>query len=271
VKVFHRVSLNDEPNRREALRSLGISFKGSESPLLRMLWLDIDEAHPGWPRLQPLLREWEAGNIVRTEFSSSERANAKYLVVYPGWHHGYPQPDNDFGFLNATYDLKGYCYECGAGKKPVAPFRMNGEPKWGKKQVLQLNWVYDEYFVLPAIWEEVFRPLGIGRIPVVDHRTGNDLQTVVQLDIRLTADSALSVNDQNPYEICRSCNSKKYLPITHGSFPAFVRDPACQACRTQELFGSGNSASNAIVVGNLVYRAIQSHRVTGATFVPLNQ
>ena len=73
-----------------------------------------------------------ASDIVRTEFNASERGNAEYLNVAPAWHHGYPQPEDDFAYLSATYDLKEYCPGCGIGEKQVAPFRMKGEPKWGK-------------------------------------------------------------------------------------------------------------------------------------------
>jgi len=270
MKVIHRVSLADEPDRRGALRSLGIAFNEPDNLIVRNLWFDIDESHAGWRQLQPLLGLWQAGDIVHTEFSSPERGNAKYLQMCPAWHYGFPQPDGDFGYLKATYDLKTYCPACGIGKTQIAPFRMSGEPKWGKKHVLQVNWVFDEYFVPPAVWKEVFQSSGIGCSPVLDHRTGNELRTVVQLDIKLTAKSALSVNEQCPSEICGSCHRKKYLPINRGFFPPFVTDPSSQACRTQEYFGSGASAWNATIVGNAVYQAIQSHRLAGVTFVPLH-
>jgi rRNA maturation protein Nop10 len=263
------VTLADEPVRTDVLRSLGISFIGPENPLVKNMWFDIDESHRGWPTLQPLISQWNAVDIAHTEFSASERATAKYFQMSPAWHCGYPQPDGDFGYLGATYDLKAYCPSCGIGKTQAAPFRIKGEPKWGKKHVLQLNWVFDEYFVRPATWEQAFRPLGVGCSPVLDHRTGHELQTIVQLDIKLTANSGLSMGDNHPSEICGSCGRKKYLPISRGFFPALTMDPAIHMCRTQEYFGSGASAWHAIVVSSRLYDTVQSHKLSGVTFVPL--
>jgi rRNA maturation protein Nop10 len=269
MKIIHRIGLSAEPEVTDTLHSLEIAFGEPDSPLVRIVSFDIDESHRSWGKLQPLLAGWNASDIVRTEFSASERANATYLKVAPAWHHGYPQPEDDFGYLQATYDLKDYCPTCGIGKKQVAPFRIKGEPKWGKRHVLQLNWVFDEYLVLPSVWEEVFCPVGIGRLAVEDHQAGEQLRTVVQLEIKATAKSKLSMDDKYLSEICRSCGRTKFLPISRGFFPAFATDPSFQVCRTQEYFGSGASAWNAIVVSNAMYKNFQDHKLSGVTFVPL--
>jgi hypothetical protein len=270
VKIIHRVSLTDEPGQKDAVRSLGISFNEPDSPLIGNVWFDVDESHPGWRELQALIGEWKVSDIAHTEFDSSERATAKYLQMSPAWHHGFPQPDSDFGYLNATYDLKSYCTTCGIGKTQTGQFRMKGEPKWGKKHILQLNWLFDEYFVLPSVWEEVFRPFGIGRSSVLDHRTGHELRTIVQLDIKVTANSPLSIADNHPSKTCESCGRKKYIPISRGFFPAFAMDQSSPICRSQEFFGSGTSAWNAIIVSNEVYTDIQGRKLAGVTFVPLH-
>jgi hypothetical protein len=271
MKIIHRVNIGNGLRVADELRSLGISFNGPSSPLVSTVWFDIDEDHPGWPKLKHLLPQWQAGNIVHTEFSAAELANAKYLETTSAWFHGYPQPDDDFGYKKITYDPKEYCSTCGIGAKQVAPFRTTGEPRWRSNSIMQLNWVYDAYFVLPSVWEEVFRPLGIGCIPVVHHRTGKKLSRVVQLEIKETAKSALLLGDKYPSEICGSCGRKKYLPVTHGFFPAFAADPQCQICRTQEWFGSGASAFNAIIISQRVYQAMRDHKVRGMTFVALQE
>jgi hypothetical protein len=269
MKIIHRVCLDDSPNQRDLLHSLGISFHTPESPLITFLWFDVDESHPSWPKLQPLLEGCDANNIVRTEFDSQERDSAAYLQLCPSWHHGYPQPDDDFGYHEATYDLKRYCAKCDVGPTQVAPFRMKGEPRWGRRGILQLNWVFDEFFVVPAIWESIFRPLGIGCRPVLNHRTGNELKTVVQLKIDHYARSTLSLTAQYASEICESCGQKKWHPISRGFFPAFASDPSYPICRTQEYFGSGASAWNGIVVSNAIYRTLQDHKIRGVTFAPM--
>jgi hypothetical protein len=269
LRIIHRVSFSDKPERTNALRSLGIAFNEPSSPLVPLVWFDIAEDHPSWSKLETRLKDWKAGDVIRTEFSSAELACARYLSVEPTWHFGYPQPEDDFGYLEVAYDLKAHCSCCGIGKTQIAPFRMKGEPKWGKKHILQLNWVFDEYFVLPEVWKEVFDPLGIGCLPVLKHRAGDQLKTVVQLQITRTATSPLVILGEYPATVCESCGRKKYLPISRGQFPMFEKEPSEPACRTQEFFGSGLSAWNAIVVSSEVFRAIQAHKLKGAAFVPL--
>jgi hypothetical protein len=276
MKIIHRVSLVDAPQRREALSSLGIKFGAPESPLVKILWFDIEEGDSSWCQVRDLILKWniedgcDPNNLgfVNTKFTEKELDDANFLQTFAQLH-GYPQPAGDFGYLKATYDLTQFCAACGTGKKQIAPFRMKGEPKWGKKNAFQLNWVYDEFFVQPAIWEDVFRPLGIGRLAVLDHRSGSELQTVVQLEIKAIAKSRLLLDDSYPTETCATCGRKKYNGINRGFYPAFASDPGFQIGRTQEIFGSGGSAWNATIVSQAVYKAIQAQKVVGFHFYPL--
>ena len=45
------------------------------------------------------------------------------------------------------------------GAKQVSPFRMKESPNWGRRSILQMNWLFDEYFVKPEVWNAVFQPL----------------------------------------------------------------------------------------------------------------
>lgn len=272
MRIIHRVTENINDDQRRELDSLGIKFVHEGiGPTAGLVVFPIAEDDSSWPTIASFIKQWNSLDIVYTEFNSSELNSAAYLKMSAAWLHGYPKPDSDFGYLEATYDLKDYCESCGAGAKQIAPFRMKGEPKWGKKHIMQLNWVFDEYFVLPSVWEEVYRPLGIGHRSVLGHRTGKELSTVVQLEIKQTAKSTLLLDDTYPTEICKVCNRKKYYPITRGFFPAFAADPSCQIFKTQEVFGSGASAWNAIIVNSEAYRTIEEHKLRGVVFHPLHE
>jgi hypothetical protein len=132
--------------------------------------LRVYEEAREWPHVEALLRRYQAIDICRTEFAPAELRGASWLEVRPDWHHGYPMPDDDGGYLRATYDLGQYCATCGAGTVQRAPFRMRAEPKWGRRSILQLNWVFDQYFVRPDLHEGVFAPLGVESLPVLHHR-----------------------------------------------------------------------------------------------------
>lgn len=275
MRIMRRVTISDKPERREVLASLGVKYFASEPPVSPILIFDIDEGGPVWGQLSKLIPEWNVEDgfdpnnlgFVGTIFSKRDLRAASFLKL-SAWGHGYPQPEGDFGYLKETYDLRDYCPACGIGIKQIAPFRMKGEPKWGKKHILQLNWVFDEFFVLPQVWETVFRPIGIGRSIVLNHRTGKPLQNVVQLIIDV-APSVLTTIADYPCEICDNCGRKKYLPICRGFHPSFEVDPVSQVCKTQELFGSGAEAWHATIVSSDMYKTIQSKKLVGAVFMPL--
>lgn len=276
MRVIHRVTLVDEPERRSMLASLGVRFGTPESPLVRVLWFDIEEADPAWGQLRTIIPKWNIEDgcnpanlgMVHAEFSKRELEAAPFLQVF-AWLNDYPQPSDDCGYRKLTYDLANYCSTCGIGKTQIAPFRLKSEPKWGKRRIMQLNWVFDEFFVHPEVWEQLFRPVGINCIPVLEHNTGKPLQTVVQLQIDEVATSALSMADQ-PSEMCSICARKKFVPITGKFFPPFTSKQSGNLFKTQECFGSGASAWNATVASSSVYRAVQGLKLSSMTFVPMS-
>ena len=262
MKIVHRITKNLDVKTRDQLRRIGIEVE------LGLVTFEIDESHPSWPELKALLAEWVSVDMVSTKFTEAERREAAYLTMEPAWHYGYPQPANDFGYLAASYDLTDYCAECGMGYRQVAPFRMKGEPKWGTRHILQMNWLFDEYFVRPGVWTSVFAPFGVGCKPVVHHRTGQELETVVQLDVATTAAFPLRLTGKYASAACPRCGRTKYLPVTRGRFPSFTGTPTDHMQKTQEAFGDGASAWNAIVVSSDLFRAIRDHKLKGAGFAP---
>jgi len=262
MKLVHRITMVVDPDMQERLRTLGIDVREG------FVSFEVDESEASWPQLQGVLAKWQAVDILTTKFTVSELEKATHLRMAASWHHGYPQPEDDFAYLNASYDLRAYCAECGIGKEQVAPLRMKGEPKWGKKHILQLNWIFDEFLVLPNIWESTFKPFGIGCFPVVCDRTGKELQTVVQLDIRAIAERALQVSEGQACETCPSCGRRKYLPISRGRFPSFWVSPSARIAKTQEYFGSGASAWKAVLISSDLFTQMKAHKLRGVEFIP---
>ena len=137
-------------------------FVGKGDPIASgLVTFELDESDPRWTVLKEWIVRREVLDIVSTKFSAAEIAKAEWVALESEWHCGYPQPDKlDLGYRAATYDLAHYCERCGTGLRQRAPFRMNGEPAWGRKGILQLNWVFDEYFVTPEVWARAFEPFG---------------------------------------------------------------------------------------------------------------
>lgn len=263
MRIIHRVFFRYREELRARLQDIGLDEPAD--PVV----LDIDEDDSRWPAVRSLLEEYGFGTTCVTRFTQRELRAASWLEMLPSWHHGYPMSDHDFGYLNLSYDLADYCEKCGVGARQKAPFRMRGEPRWGTRAMMQLNWVFDEFFARPEVWKAVFAPLGIECWPVLAYRKETELKTVVQLQISAILDSELDMKD-HPFEVCPDCRRKKYLPFSRGMFPAMSRPPeGVHAIKSMEWFGSGASASRAVLVSRTLFEAISGKRVKGVQFAPL--
>jgi hypothetical protein len=261
VRIIHRVGIVSSPEIRGELAAFGVVVSDSGLAVF-----DVDEANVEWPALQQWIRRRRASDVSSTQFSREEIDGAEWLEIVPEWHHGYPQPKQDsFGFVEVTYDTTRYCRECGVGLAQKAPFQMRAEPKWGRRGVLQLNWVFDEFFVKPEVYAAVFEPMGV-RSQLVTNTKGIELKSVVQL---VVDEQAGVVTDCLPAETCPRCGVRKYLPVTRGTFPALVSEPSGAMVKTTEYFGSGRSAHKRVLVAQSIARLLVQHDVRGASLRPV--
>jgi hypothetical protein len=229
---------------------------------------DVSESNANWPSVLKWIEERGLGeHWVRTVFTKAEIREARWLQLQSDWHHGYPQPEDGYGYTRTTYDADGYCPLCGIEGPQRAPFVMAGEPRWGTRSILQLNWVFDEFFVTPDLAGTVFAEAGIGSRPVLNRR-GSPLRTVVQLVVN----ERVSIQTRGlPFETCPRCGRRKYLPISRGPLAALIAEPIAEMARTDEVFGSGGDAFNAVVVSRKLARALTVARVRGVGFAPVAQ
>lgn len=270
MRFVHRITMNAGPDSLGVLTRLGIGFQGPIPLASSFCWFEIAESHPAWNEVKSYLSEWDAGDNVRTIFTKTEMKNAPCWQMMPSWMSGYPQPEGDFGYQDLCFD-KQLCKRCGIGRKQIAPMRLKGEPKWGKKGILVLIWIFDEFFARPEIWHEIFRPFGVKCRPVVHHKTGRELKTVVQLRIDAVATSPIALPPDHTTEECPECGQVKFHPIQPvGFYPNFVSPQTQAIFRSQEIFGSGGSASNVIFVGRDLFQRIRAMKPPGASFWPVS-
>lgn len=185
----------------------------------------------------------------------------KALIMQPSWHWGYPQPDAEFGYLRATYDTSALC-ACGLGGRQVSAFRMKRAPPWGNRHILQLNWVFDEFFVRPDVWEAVFAAFGIEQRPALLHATGAPIPSAVQLVISSEVDAQL---EGLQFRTCpfKRCRGVKYFPKAGCRLPPPVDIPA-PIFRSRQAFG--DAAYKIVYVSMDLYAAIYSAGLRGASF-----
>jgi hypothetical protein len=262
MKILHRISVSVNRSIKSKLSEFGITVgDGFQS-------FEIDESAPVWNELSKLIVEWQAVDMIYTKYTATELRNAPYLRIIPSWHWEYPQPEDNFEYLSTTYDLTSFYTSSGIGKKQKAPFNIRGEPRWGKKHILQLNWVFDEFFTMPEIWKDVFRPFGIEALPVMDIRTGAELKTITQLKSQGQAKSKLQLEGY-PFEVCEESKKRKYQPVSRGFFPKLIKECDKHYFFSQEYFGSGADAHKAVLISNSLYMQIKKHKLKGISFEPV--
>lgn len=222
------------------------------------------ETDPHWPEVHALLVQWDASDFVTTEFTADEIASAPYCVLTTEFMHGYPQPEDDFGYLELTYDTDDFCPQCGIGLQQKAPFVMRKGPKWGKNSVAQLHWVLDEFFVKTDVWGTVFASLQLECRDVLDKK-GRVLQDVVQL--QATERVALAIGEISAKK-CEHCARRKHGIIKRGFFPSPLTAPASPVSRSEEFFGSDHQAFNKIIVNAEVAVAIRRAKIRGVSLWP---
>jgi hypothetical protein len=131
MKIIHRISISTTRAIQKELDRLGVVAGEG------FVTFEVDEADERWPGVSEWVVRRHAPDFVSTKFSAAETADANWLEVVPTWHHGYPQPEDEY--MAATYDLTDYCPECGIGAKQNAPFCMKSEPRWGRNGIATIG------------------------------------------------------------------------------------------------------------------------------------
>lgn len=264
MRIVHRVGVHFDSEFVAVLDRLGIKYDASP-PLITF---DADETSPDWPQLSELIQTWKACDWKRLVFTRGEVESAEYLQMGVSAHMAYPQPERDWGYLAATYDLSLYCDNCGTGARQVNPFRIKAGIDWKSYRLRQLNWVFDEFFVPRSLYSKVFEPLGMGFYPVLQHRTGREIPEAVQLRIDALA-GPITELATSPCCTCSVCGRVKLLPLQGTALGLPSTLPALPVFKTAEVFGDGLSAHRCIVVHRLVRERLEEHKVKGVHWEPL--
>ena len=206
-------------------------------------------------------------------------------------HFGYPQPEDSYVYT--TYHTSDYCDRCGIGGKQRAPFRFRAEPKARRSHFLQLNWVFDELCVRPPVRDilEKAHVSGIAFGRAVLHKTGRPLESIVQLLVPTLLPPGLVVDGLQPVT-CKPNNEEPPLPLPMQASLRYPPDyPYCgrvkyhwpsrlrlrratfraasDFAKSSEWFGSGGSASQAILCTGRVIGLVRKHRWRGLRATPV--
>lgn len=258
MRIIHRLIVDRE--HRNELRRVGIDLSVEGEPLKGIdssIVLRVDESDERWPAVRSLIPRLHIFELVFTEFSDQEIDSAKHVCFLSKSFKGYPEPRRDREYLRFTYDLKEYCDACGIGAIQRAPFRIAGEVNLGPKATMQLNWIWDEIFVKPEIWERVFRPFGIEHIPVLG-KGGKQLTSLVQLSIKELV--PVELDPKLEFQVCSKCHRIKYYPMDRGPWPKPLA-PTSSIFKSSQWFGDGREASHEMFVSHDLHREMAVHNL----------
>jgi hypothetical protein len=167
----------------------------------------------------------------------------------------YPQPD-DFGYRIASFDVSEFCPVCGIGLRQTAPIRLIGEPKWGSQSFFEVFGLPGELFATPQAYEQVKRYFHIDYWPVLRHRDGATLKTVVQLKV---ADlCVLNMPAHFRSEQCMVCGRTRYERVLRGPFPDVVEPCRAAISKTSKFFGAAALSWRDYVLSPEAYKVFSS-------------
>lgn len=210
---------------------------------------------------------------------------------------GYPQPDDDLGYLSATYDLSDACPTCGIGKKQENPFRFKSEQKAKKSQFLGLNWVFDQIFIRDEIKEKIeeenIRGISFSR-PVI-HKSGEPMVSIYQMHVETYLSEPIE-GDNLRTQTCEMPKDPAMLKFLKASGSTLAKGPFCSqrkfnypksedericipvssidenadAVRMNEWFGSGGSSGQPIIFSEQFKNFIERMSWRGISFHPID-
>ncbi len=268
------------------VRKLGVLPSGE---VLSLEYI-ASESDPLFHEVEALVSSNEFYAQTGVRFSEQEKRSAEWLYAEVS-ESQYPQPEDDFGYREATYDTSHYCRRCGVGAYQTRPFRLTGDFKQKRNHFMGLHWVFDEIFIRPAVrWIfEKENITGVSYCHPMHNRSGQEISTVLQLRIEINPGSGL-VTDEFAAEICQEGNPNAIF-ATGRAYSA--DDPFCRrikynyprrdairfrreslSCspdivKSQEYFGSAAEAHRLILVSRKVANVIHGYELRGIKLTPV--
>jgi hypothetical protein len=287
MKMNHRIARRADDPFWKRIDALGLGYDAEPNALIWVL--NITEDAPEWPAVARLAIGELQAHLVTPIFSASEISAAEWLILLAQGHHGYPMPDDDFGYRETTYDPVKGCRTCGVGMEQNAPFRFRTDSMASRSDFLQLNWVFDEFFLRPEAASVLAREIdGFSGDPVVLHKKNRVSQQLVQMRISTVLPPAIDVSAFNRVTCKHANEESRGLPPTWQSTGPYCGAVKYNGCRrwpirvtrsallgapdvvkSAEWVGSGGSAWRYVLVSRRFRQVVTRAGWRGISFEPV--
>ncbi len=272
MERFHRIFSNGNQGLKYFLDREGIKHDHEVSILGETVVLLIAESDVQWPKLAKYLtKDEDLVHTIELHFSKEDVREAEYCELGTTGHFGFPQPERDFGYLNVTYDPAKGCRACGIGLEQVAPFRFQKEPTQRHSHLVQLNWVFDEFFVSERAKVDLVSSglTGFHFMPAVSHKTGEPLDGWHQLRVDHLAAGTVDIASFKS-EKCTACGSTKFNHSSDRQVRLRIeRSDLPDILKTREWFGSGRSAWRSTLVSKNFADLVLNRKWRGVNLAPV--
>jgi hypothetical protein len=243
------------------------------------------EDNPDFSVIKQGLSKFLEPQVIGTEYEKADIKNAEWFVVNTG-EYQYPQPEDDFGYLKATFNLDNYCRLCYIGKVQNAPYRLRTEPKQPNNQFWGLHWAFDAIFVRHETKNILEREKinGIRFSNPVLHKKNIPIEGFYQLHIDTILNKGF--DNYNTKTITCKINNEENLnkdtnlqccgqiKFHHPMIGGYLFDKAIfnkdfDIVQSQEFFGSGGSANRLRIVSKRLKEIIEQNKLKGLSFIPI--
>ena len=230
MRVYHSIRINRKPQLCAELAKLGVSIEprsGAESFVA-----EVDDSDPRWPEIYNLARACSAWIIDCVTYSNADIESADWLLAHAVGDVGYPQPSGDNGYLRETFNLENHCPRCGIGRIQRGPYRLSSEPKAKTIHFFAPQWDHQTIFArhqVRCVFEDN-KLSGLAFTPIVKHRSGSPLESIIQLMPTAVLPAGLCVTGQKTVT-CKPDN-EEVLPIRNTPRDPRVSEETSQAIET---------------------------------------
>jgi hypothetical protein len=296
MRIEHRYLTSDSHTKvikplRAILDKYNISYKYEEDlkSVIPSFKYNIEfylyEDNPNFSKVKKEVDKYGIYSQTGTSYEKADIDQAQWFIISTG-EYQYPQPEDDFGYLEATYNIENYCSVCGMGNVQNAPFRLKTEPKQYNNQFWGLHWEFEPIFVRQESRNilEKEQIKGIRFSQPVLHKKDTPIEGFYQLHVDAILDKGFdsyntmtitckinNEEDLNTDPNLQCCGRIKFHhPMIGGyCFDPSIFNPTYDIVLSHEYFGSGGSANRLQIVSKRFKQLVDKNKLKGLRFIPV--
>lgn len=268
---------DDASKANEILRPFG--FKASRNTFIHLATVFTDEGRYG--ELIVELKRLGIDYRVQEEkvFDRNELRAAEYLLLASATLWGYPQPEDNFGYKDASFDMLTACPLCGQGANQAKPLMVRGRIGLGKKDITAMFWIYE--LIVSSRLRLLTESAGLTGVkfwPLLRYRSGRPGEPIpgyYQLLINSIMPPASGttvfpvVTLPRGIQACSCGRTGHNWPVNQLRYKRNDLAAARDFNKTFEWLGGGLDTSQLKVVSSRVYEMFVKNKVKGPVFEPV--